>query len=202
MLLPFLTWDSCIISKYCDRNPFTSNVDENMSPEICVHFMLITENCPFVNWALSSLRGQAVNCSYSHTVAVYIISISTWNDKKNTFIGEGHGAMLWQCVFKPILGFVLPLNHSDNRCLKCTCHIAWQIWLLINGKTGSSHYNQLSVVTSYRGISDYYSNEVVIIIVSWRICTVTWIFDSYDSIAKKPSRAIVTLGDFTEFDEE
>ena len=34
--------------------------------------------------------------------------------------------------------------------------------MLINVKTGSSHYNQLSVVTSYRGISDYYSNKVVI----------------------------------------
>ncbi|XP_074634332.1 fibrinogen C domain-containing protein 1-like [Acropora palmata] len=36
-------------------------------------------------------------------------------------------------------------------------------WLLVmNVITGSSHYNQLSVVTSYRGISDYHSNKMVI----------------------------------------
>ena len=34
--------------------------------------------------------------------------------------------------------------------------------MLINVKTGSSHYNKLSVVTSYRGISDYHSNKMVI----------------------------------------
>ena len=31
---------------------------ENISPEICVHCMLIPENCPSVNWVLSSLRGE------------------------------------------------------------------------------------------------------------------------------------------------
>ncbi|XP_044166529.1 uncharacterized protein LOC122950586 [Acropora millepora] len=36
-------------------------------------------------------------------------------------------------------------------------------WLLVmNVITGSSHYNQLSVMTSYRGISDYHSNKMVI----------------------------------------
>ncbi|XP_044170574.1 uncharacterized protein LOC122954590 [Acropora millepora] len=36
-------------------------------------------------------------------------------------------------------------------------------WLLVmNVITGSSHYNQLSVMTSYRGISDYRSNKMVI----------------------------------------
>ncbi|XP_044168659.1 uncharacterized protein LOC122947276 [Acropora millepora] len=35
-------------------------------------------------------------------------------------------------------------------------------WLLVmNVITGSSHSNQLSVVTSYRGISDYHSNKMV-----------------------------------------
>ena len=33
---------------------------------------------------------------------------------------------------------------------------------MMNVITGSSHYNQLSVVTSYRGISDYHSNKMVI----------------------------------------
>ena len=33
---------------------------------------------------------------------------------------------------------------------------------MMNVVTGSSHYNQLSVVTSYRGISDYHSNKMVI----------------------------------------
>ena len=33
---------------------------------------------------------------------------------------------------------------------------------MLNVITGSSHYNQLSVVTSYRGISDYHSNKMVI----------------------------------------
>ena len=37
------------ISKYCDRTPFTSKVEENISPAICVHCVLITENCPSVN---------------------------------------------------------------------------------------------------------------------------------------------------------
>ena len=32
----------------------------------------------------------------------------------------------------------------------------------MNVITGSSHYDQLSVVTSYRGISDYHSNKMVI----------------------------------------
>ncbi|XP_015755770.1 PREDICTED: fibrinogen alpha-2 chain-like isoform X7 [Acropora digitifera] len=36
-------------------------------------------------------------------------------------------------------------------------------WLLVmNVITGSSHYDQLSVMTSYRGISDYHSNKMVI----------------------------------------
>ncbi|XP_067039585.1 fibrinogen C domain-containing protein 1-B-like [Acropora muricata] len=36
-------------------------------------------------------------------------------------------------------------------------------WLLVmNVITGSPHYDQLSVVTSYRGISDYHSNKMVI----------------------------------------
>ena len=33
---------------------------------------------------------------------------------------------------------------------------------MLNVITGSPHYNQLSVVTSYRGISDYHSNKMVI----------------------------------------
>ena len=33
---------------------------------------------------------------------------------------------------------------------------------MMNVITGSSHYKQLSVVTSYRGISDYHSNKMVI----------------------------------------
>ena len=33
---------------------------------------------------------------------------------------------------------------------------------MMNVITGSSHYNQLSVVTSYRGISNYHSNKMVI----------------------------------------
>ena len=33
---------------------------------------------------------------------------------------------------------------------------------MMNVITGSSHYDQLSVVTSYRGISDYHSNKMVI----------------------------------------
>ena len=33
---------------------------------------------------------------------------------------------------------------------------------MMNVITGSSHYNQLSVMTSYRGISDYHSNKMVI----------------------------------------
>ena len=33
---------------------------------------------------------------------------------------------------------------------------------MMNVITGSSHYNQLSVVTSFRGISDYHSNKMVI----------------------------------------
>ena len=32
---------------------------------------------------------------------------------------------------------------------------------MINVRTGLSHYNQLSVVTKYRGITDYHSNKVV-----------------------------------------
>ena len=34
---------------------------------------------------------------------------------------------------------------------------------MINVKTGSSHYKQLCVMTSYHGIIDYHSNKVVII---------------------------------------
>ena len=33
---------------------------------------------------------------------------------------------------------------------------------MMNVITGSSHYNQLSVLTSYRGISDYHSSKMVI----------------------------------------
>ena len=33
---------------------------------------------------------------------------------------------------------------------------------MMNVITGSSHSNQLSVVKSYRGISDYHSNKMVI----------------------------------------
>ena len=32
---------------------------------------------------------------------------------------------------------------------------------MINVRTGLSHYHQLSVVTYYRGITDYHSNKVV-----------------------------------------
>lgn len=175
------------MSKYCDRTPFISKVEENISPEICVHCVLITENCPSVNWALSSLS------------SVYHFDFNMkW--KKVPLLGRDRG----RCfdiiyVFKPILSFVLPLSHSNNPFLKCTLHIAWEVWLLINVKTGSSHYNQLSVVTSYHGIIDYHSNKVVIIMKNFYG---DLNFQQLRFHRKRPSSAIVALGGLTEFHKE
>ena len=71
---------------------------------------------------------------------------------------------------------------------------------MINVKTGSSHYKQLCVVTSYHGIIDYHSNKVVIITSVMRICMET--FQQLRFHRKRPSTAIVALGGLTEFHKE
>ena len=76
---------------------------------------------------------------------------------------------------------------------------------MINVRTGLSHYNQLSVVTLYRGISDYHSNKVVKITSVMKNLYGDLNFKQLQLHRKKPSSAIVTLTDLTdltEFDEK
>ena len=70
---------------------------------------------------------------------------------------------------------------------------------MINVRTGLSHYNQLSVVTSYRGITDYHSNKVVKITSVMKNLYGHLNFKQFRIHRKKPSSAIVTLRDLTEF---
>ena len=70
---------------------------------------------------------------------------------------------------------------------------------MINVRTGLSHYNQLSVVTSYRGITDYHSNKVVKITSVMKNLYGDLNFKQFRIHRKKPSSAIVTLRDLTEF---
>ena len=73
---------------------------------------------------------------------------------------------------------------------------------MINVRTGSSHYNQLSVVTSYRGITDYHSNKVVIITSVMKNFYGGLNFQQLRFHRKRPSSAIVALGGLTEFHKE
>ena len=73
---------------------------------------------------------------------------------------------------------------------------------MINVRTGLSHYNQLSVATLYRGISDYHSNKVVKITSVMKNFYGDLNFKQLRLHRKKPSSAIVTLRDLTEFDEK